>query len=234
MVVKQGIEIGMTGAEIKTAYEGESDTNAYPDASVTKLAGIASGADVTGNNTPQNHESRHVSGGADFIDSALVAGAIPNLPASKITTGQLTIGRLTRGTDGWVLKGTGAADPVYSALTISVTTLSVGSGQGTQVASPVDTWQTYASFEIPSSAERVMVMYAANGIGGEWGSARVLYKGVQKGDASSTTSTSMSPIKSASFDANGGGSLLIQGKSSRTVDQTLHIGYAAYHMKVST
>ncbi len=33
-----------TGAEIKTAYEGESDTNAYTDAEKTKLAGITPGA----------------------------------------------------------------------------------------------------------------------------------------------------------------------------------------------
>lgn len=44
-----------TGAEIKSAYEGEADTNAYDDAAVSKLGGIATGADVTGDNTPQAH-----------------------------------------------------------------------------------------------------------------------------------------------------------------------------------
>ncbi len=43
-----GIETGatadQTGAEIKTAYEGESNTNAYTDAEKTKLAGIETGA----------------------------------------------------------------------------------------------------------------------------------------------------------------------------------------------
>ena len=43
-----GIDTGatddQTGAEIKTAYEGEADTNAYNDAAVTKLAGIAAAA----------------------------------------------------------------------------------------------------------------------------------------------------------------------------------------------
>ncbi len=33
-----------TGAQIKTAYEGESDTNAFTDAEKTKLAGIAAGS----------------------------------------------------------------------------------------------------------------------------------------------------------------------------------------------
>ena len=33
-----------TGAEIKAAYEGEADTNAFDDAAVSKLAGIETGA----------------------------------------------------------------------------------------------------------------------------------------------------------------------------------------------
>jgi len=36
-----------TGAEIKSAYEGEADTNAYDDAAVSKLAAIEAAADVT-------------------------------------------------------------------------------------------------------------------------------------------------------------------------------------------
>lgn len=36
-----------TGAEIKSAYEGEADTNAYNDAAVTKLGGVETAADVT-------------------------------------------------------------------------------------------------------------------------------------------------------------------------------------------
>jgi len=38
---------GQTGAEIKVAYEGEADTNAFTDAEQTKLAGVETGADVT-------------------------------------------------------------------------------------------------------------------------------------------------------------------------------------------
>ena len=45
-----GIETGatadQTGAEIKTAYEGEADTNAFTDAEQTKLSGIEAGATV--------------------------------------------------------------------------------------------------------------------------------------------------------------------------------------------
>lgn len=46
-----GIEAGatadQTGAEIKIAYEGEADTNAFTDAEKTKLTGIEASADVT-------------------------------------------------------------------------------------------------------------------------------------------------------------------------------------------
>lgn len=46
-----GIETGatadQTAAEIKTAYESNSDTNAFTDAEQTKLSGIEAGADVT-------------------------------------------------------------------------------------------------------------------------------------------------------------------------------------------
>lgn len=45
---EDGLEFGapdaMTGAEIKAAYEGEADTNAFTDAEKTKLAGVEAGA----------------------------------------------------------------------------------------------------------------------------------------------------------------------------------------------
>ena len=50
-----------TGAEIKTAYEAEA--NAYTDTKNTKLAGIATGADVTASNAPQAHKASHEGGG---------------------------------------------------------------------------------------------------------------------------------------------------------------------------
>lgn len=45
--VEDGSTADQTGAEIKTAYETEADTNAYDDAAVTKLAGIEVTADIT-------------------------------------------------------------------------------------------------------------------------------------------------------------------------------------------
>ena len=40
---------------IKTLYENNANTNEFSDAEQTKLAGIATGADVTGSNAPQAH-----------------------------------------------------------------------------------------------------------------------------------------------------------------------------------
>ncbi len=45
--VGDGAAADQTGAEIKTAYEGEADTNAFDDAAVTKLGGVEALADVT-------------------------------------------------------------------------------------------------------------------------------------------------------------------------------------------
>jgi hypothetical protein len=56
-----------TGAEIKTAYEGESDTNAFTDADHTKLDGIASSA---------NNYSHPSYNGDDFsVDTGALTGA---------------------------------------------------------------------------------------------------------------------------------------------------------------
>jgi len=40
------VELSTLGSVIKTAYEGETNTNAFTDAEKTKLSGIATGAEV--------------------------------------------------------------------------------------------------------------------------------------------------------------------------------------------
>lgn len=45
--VEDGATADQTGAEIKAAYEGEANTNAFTDAEQTKLSGIETSADVT-------------------------------------------------------------------------------------------------------------------------------------------------------------------------------------------
>jgi hypothetical protein len=80
-----------TGAEIKSLYEGESDTNAFTDADHTKLDGIEASADVTD---------------ATNVDAA---GAVMNSDLDG--KGELLVGdgsgdptALAAGTDGYVLK----------------------------------------------------------------------------------------------------------------------------------
>lgn len=45
--IESGATADMTGAEIKVAYEGEADTNAFTNALLTKLTNIETSADVT-------------------------------------------------------------------------------------------------------------------------------------------------------------------------------------------
>jgi len=73
--IESGATTDQTGAEIKTLYEGEADTNAYTDAEKTKLSGIATGADVTADNAPQAHASSHSSGQSDAIDHGNLANS---------------------------------------------------------------------------------------------------------------------------------------------------------------
>ena len=63
-----------TGSQIKTAYEGESDTNAYTDAEKTKLAGVEASADVT--------DTTNVTSAGALMDSECAG-----LAALKLTTG---------------------------------------------------------------------------------------------------------------------------------------------------
>ena len=56
---------------------------------------------------PTAHESTHVSGGSDEIDSALADAAIPNLAAGKITSDRFPVDRLPAMTDEKIWKGTG-------------------------------------------------------------------------------------------------------------------------------
>ena len=73
-----GIETGatadQTGAEIKTAYEHESDTNAYTDSEKTKLAGVATGATANSNDATllarANHTGTQDATTIDVADSS--------------------------------------------------------------------------------------------------------------------------------------------------------------------
>ena len=67
-------ELSTLGSVIKTAYEGEADTNAFTDAEKSKLAGIESGAQV---NVPAPVQSVNGQTGAVTLTAGDV-GALPD------------------------------------------------------------------------------------------------------------------------------------------------------------
>jgi len=68
--IESGATADQTGAEIKSLYEAEANTNAFTDAQFTKLAGIETGADVT--------DTANVTAAGALMDSELT-----NLTAVK-------------------------------------------------------------------------------------------------------------------------------------------------------
>ena len=99
-----GIEVGATAnqtdAEIKTAYENNSDTNAFTDAEKTKLSGIASNAiaNVSEDTSPQLGGNLDVNGN-DIVSTS--NGAIDLDPDGS---GKVTFkGNATRGSGQFVL-----------------------------------------------------------------------------------------------------------------------------------
>ena len=114
--VENGSTADQTGAEIKSAYEGEADTNAFDDAAVTKLGGIEALADVT--------------------DAANVAAALGN-GVEALTTAEVdqleNIGTTALSAADWValsnLSGINSGDQ-----TITLTGDVTGSGTGSFAA----------------------------------------------------------------------------------------------------
>lgn len=83
-----GIEAGatgdMTGAEIKTAYEGEADTNAFTDAEKTKLGGIAVQATKNASDAALRDRSTHTGTQAQSTIDGLVQALADRLLRSEL------------------------------------------------------------------------------------------------------------------------------------------------------
>ena len=95
--VEDGATADQTGAEIKTAYEGESDTNAFTDAEKSKLSGIEASADVT---DATNVNAAGAVMESDFNAQTVLAAVSDNTP-TPITIGEAEIlGRATGGNVG--------------------------------------------------------------------------------------------------------------------------------------
>lgn len=73
-------ELSTLGSVIKTAYEGESDTNAFTDAERSKLAGIAAGAEVNTVSPSDIPSSPADIGAATAAQGALAETAIQSVP----------------------------------------------------------------------------------------------------------------------------------------------------------
>ena len=103
--IETGATAGQTGAEIKTAYEGEADTNAFTDALQTKLNGIETGAtaDQTGAEIKTAYEGEADTNAFTDAEQTKLAG---------IETGA-TVNAATGGTSGGL--GT-QADPQYGSV----------------------------------------------------------------------------------------------------------------------
>ena len=81
--VEDGATADQTGAQIKTAYEAESNTNAFTDAEKTKLTGVAEGATAVG---PSYFQTT----GSTSNSSSLI---------TNITTTNISAGDLIEGTN---------------------------------------------------------------------------------------------------------------------------------------
>ena len=107
-----------TGAEIKTAYEGEANTNAFTDAEKTKLSGIATGADVTSSNSV---------GALNDVDLTGVAD-------NKILKYQASSAKFIIADD----TGGGAGTSTFTGLTDSPTNYTGAAGKTVRVNSTAD------------------------------------------------------------------------------------------------
>lgn len=166
-----GIEVGatgdMTGAEIKAAYESESDTNAFTDAEKTKLGGIA--AQATKNATDAALRDRSTHTGTQAQDT------IDNLPqdlADRPLRSEMPFASIVQysSTDTVTDINSGADTPiVWDELVLSDSAITV-SGDEISVAEEGRYW-VYASlaYEDRSASESgirasVGVFFSVNGV----------------------------------------------------------------------
>lgn len=82
--VEDGAAADQTDAEIKTAYEANADTNEFSDAEQTKLAGVASGAEVNPALISQAEAEAGVATTERIFSALRVKQAIDALGSSKV------------------------------------------------------------------------------------------------------------------------------------------------------
>ncbi len=122
------------GAEIKTAYEANADTNAFTDGEKSKLTSIATGADVTGSNAPQAHKTSHGGGGEDEMSVDVLSGLLADdqhvLDAEVVA---VAIDKTIQTTKGDLVVATGASTPVRLGIGANDEVLTADSAQASGV-----------------------------------------------------------------------------------------------------
>lgn len=88
------VELSTLGSVIKTAYEGQADTNAFTDAEKTKLTGIEASADVT---DATNVNAAGAVMESDYNAHTILAATTDNTPAALTVGEQTLVGRITSG-----------------------------------------------------------------------------------------------------------------------------------------
>ena len=163
-----------TGAEIKSAYEGESNTNAFTDALLSKLNGIEASADVT--------DATNVN----------AAGAIMN--SDVATKGQLIVGDgsgdptiLSVGADGLYLKADSSATSGVAWATVSG-----GGGGGSSAADDITTGD--AAVTIATSSGNITIDAQAS-------DADIIFKGTDGSSDITALTLDMSEAGKANFNA---------------------------------
>jgi hypothetical protein len=95
--IESGATADQTGAEIKTAYEGEANTNAFTDAEQSKLAGIEASADVT---DATNVDAAGAVMESDYDAQTILAAVSDNTPTAVTVGASNFVGRTAAGNVG--------------------------------------------------------------------------------------------------------------------------------------
>ena len=123
-----------TGAEIKTAYEAESDTNAYTDAEKTKLSGIAASANNYSISSDLLDEDNMSTNSATKVPSQQSVKAYVDANATVNSTTVNSAGAVMNSDldgKGELLVGDGSGDPTALAVGTNNYVLTADSGEAT-------------------------------------------------------------------------------------------------------
>ena len=141
-----------TGAEIKSAYEGESDTNAFTDADHTKLDGIATGAEVN-----VNADWNSTSGDSQILNKPTLVSALNDL--SDVSAASPSANQIIKWNgSAWALAADGGGG---SDIFINTLSSSSGSGGGSATFNGTATRFTLSN---PPSVSAQQLLVSINGV----------------------------------------------------------------------